>query len=287
MGSTSLVQRLGYPATTKLLIVNCDDLGSSPEANTAIFAALRSGAATSASLMVPCSATVDAAAQYRGEDVGVHLTLNCEWTDVRWGPLTESPSLCADDGGFLESPGATAARASAAEVIAECRAQITAAMELGFEPTHLDSHMHTLFRSGALTNAYVDLGVEYGLPLRLPTRAQARVVAGFRVPRRDSSARRRADRVGVPTPDRLVYTPVGSRERILSALQSLEPGVTEVLLHPAVDTPDFRSTHPDWEGRVDDHAFLTETGPLQELVERAGATLIGYRELRALWSSES
>ena len=38
----------------RLLIVNCDDLGSSRAANVAIYEALRDGVATSATLMVPC-----------------------------------------------------------------------------------------------------------------------------------------------------------------------------------------------------------------------------------------
>ena len=50
--------------------------------------------------MVPCPWSRDAAAMYRGEDVGVHLTLNSEWETYRWGPITHSPSLLDGDGGF-------------------------------------------------------------------------------------------------------------------------------------------------------------------------------------------
>ena len=50
----TLVERLGYPSDAKLLIINCDDLGSSHAANVGVYEAVRSGVATSASLMVPC-----------------------------------------------------------------------------------------------------------------------------------------------------------------------------------------------------------------------------------------
>ena len=76
----------GTRPTRKLLIVNCDDLGSSRSANVAIYEALRDGVATSATLMVPCPWARDAAAMYRGEDVGVHLTLNAEWEQLPLGP---------------------------------------------------------------------------------------------------------------------------------------------------------------------------------------------------------
>ena len=39
----------------------------------------------------------EAAARFRGEDVGVHLTINAEWDLYRWGPITQSPSLLDGD----------------------------------------------------------------------------------------------------------------------------------------------------------------------------------------------
>ena len=50
--------------------------------------------------MVPGPWSRQAAAQYRGEDIGVHLTLNAEHDLYRWGPLTRAPSLLDGDGGF-------------------------------------------------------------------------------------------------------------------------------------------------------------------------------------------
>ncbi|MSZ30104.1 MAG: ChbG/HpnK family deacetylase, partial [Actinobacteria bacterium] len=100
IGVTTLAERLGYSEDARLLIINCDDLGSTRAANVAIYESLREGLATSATLMVPCPWARDAAAEYRGEDVGVHLTLNSEWENYRWGPITRSPSLLDGDGGF-------------------------------------------------------------------------------------------------------------------------------------------------------------------------------------------
>ena len=57
-------------------------------------------------------------------------------------------------------------------------------------------------------------------------------------------------------PDHLVLAPVGGRHAIERALFDLRPGVTEVFVHPAVDSDELRASHPDWPGRVEDHAFV-------------------------------
>ena len=44
-GVTTLAERLGYPADTRLLIVNCDDLGMCHSANEGVYESLRDGLA--------------------------------------------------------------------------------------------------------------------------------------------------------------------------------------------------------------------------------------------------
>ena len=163
---TSLVERLGYPPDARLLIVNCDDLGSSRSANVAVYQALRDGMATSASLMVPCPWARDAAAMYRGEDVGVHLTLNAEWERYRWGPTTHSPSLLDGDGGFPRTLDDVWDHADLDEVRKECRTQIERAIYWGFDASHLDSHMGTLIEhESEIDRLMAETGPEVGLLL--------------------------------------------------------------------------------------------------------------------------
>ncbi|HEX7166677.1 MAG TPA: ChbG/HpnK family deacetylase, partial [Acidimicrobiales bacterium] len=121
---TSLAERLGHAPEAKLLIINCDDLGSSHAANVGIYEALRRGIATSSTLMVPCPWAREAASRYRGEDVGVHLTLNAEYDLYRWGPITHAPSLLDGDGGFPRTPDDLWDHADLDEVRRELRAQL-------------------------------------------------------------------------------------------------------------------------------------------------------------------
>ena len=76
--------------------------------------------------------------------------------------------------------------------------------------------------------------------------------------------------------------PSGRAAPIERALFDLRPGVTEVYVHPAVDSDELRASHPDWPGRVEDHAFVCDDPSLPDLLDRAGVTLVGYRELREL-----
>jgi predicted glycoside hydrolase/deacetylase ChbG (UPF0249 family) len=275
VGVTTLAERLGYGPDDRLLIINCDDLGSSHAANVGIYEALREGVATSASLMVPCPWAREAASRYRGEDVGVHLTLNAEYDTYRWGPITQAPSLLDGDGGFPRTITDTWDHADLDEVRRECRAQVERAILWGFDVSHLDSHMGTLQLRPEFFDVYLDLAVEFGLPLRLSGASTEKAI-GF--PFRDL-----ATDEGILFPDHFLHVQgVGSRKTIERMLFDLRPGVTEAYVHPARDTPELRALAPDWAGRVDDHDLVTTDHSLRSMLQRAGVTLIGFRELRDL-----
>jgi hypothetical protein len=124
----------------------------------------------------------------------------------------------------------------------------------------------------------LELAVEFGLPLRMAPAAAERMI-GFQY-------RDLAEAEGVVFPDHFVYySPVGARKHVERALFELRSGVTEMYLHPAVDTDELRASHPDWAGRVEDHAYLCADPSLRDLLDRAGAVMTGYRELRALQRS--
>ena len=271
----SLAERLGHPPGTRLLIVNCHDLGSSHAANSGVYDALREGVGTSAGLMVPCPWAREAAARYRGEDVGVHLTLNAEHDLYRWGPITHAPSLLDGDGGFPRTPADLWDHADLDEVRRECRAQVERAIYWGFDVSHLDTHLGSLLLRPEFFDVYLELAVDFALPVRLGSPALERA-AGF-------PFRQLAAEEGVVFADHVVAgTRVGSRRALERALLELQPGVTEVAVHPALDTAELRALAPDWAARVDDHDLVTAHGSLGSLVERAGVKLVGYRGLREL-----
>lgn len=271
----SLAERLGYDADAKLLILTCDDLGLCHAANVGVYQSLRQGRATSASLMVPCPWARAAAAAYRGDDVGVHLTLNAELDLYRWGPITQAPSLLDGDGGFPRTVDDLWDHADLDEVRRECRAQIERAILWGFDVSHLDAHLGALQNRPEFFDIYLELALEFALPLRL-SGAHTESLAGF-------PFRALADEAGLVFPDNLVVAPgVGTRKALIDALADLQPGVTEVYLHPAVASPELEALTPDWEARVDDYELLVDDHTLPAALTSAGAAVIGYRALRQL-----
>ena len=243
-------ERLGHPASARLLIVHADDLGMSRSVNRATFEALEKGWITSASVLVPCPWFPDVArwAQAHPEaDLGIHLALNSEWTGYRWGPLSSRdkvPSLLDPDGYLPLLETAVDGRAKPAEVDAELRAQIDKARAAGIRISHLDSHMATLFRTPELFGIYRRLGSDYGLPNlieRLGERGGD--ASAFSVgPQADALV----DRVVSINPG---VTAAGWQDAYEKMLAPLPPGVYQLIVHLAYDDEEMRGAtydHPNW-----------------------------------------
>ncbi len=272
---STLVERLGYAADAKLVILSCDDLGSCHAANVGVYEAIRDGVATCASIMVPAPWARHAAEMYRpSDDIGVHLTLNAEHATYRWGPLTHAPSLLSGEGGFPRNIDDLWEHADPEEVFRELRAQITRAIAWGIDVTHLAPHLTAITLRPEFFDIYLELACEFELPIRLPSSVTAEQ-AGF-------PFRKLAADEGVVFPDHFDHDwRAGSRDRVYGTLRNLQVGVTEVHVQPAIDTPEVRALSDSAESWIDDYRFVTADPSLPALIAEVGAVLIGYRELRA------
>ncbi|HWR15836.1 MAG TPA: polysaccharide deacetylase family protein [Terriglobales bacterium] len=169
----SLAERLGYPADSRLLIVQTD-LGMMHSINRAGFEALEKKLVTSATILVPCPWFPEVAQFARNHpdlDFGLHLALNSEWRPYRWGPVSPRaavPSLIGADGYFPPLETDVYKNAKPAEVEQEFRAQIQKAQNAGVRVTHVDSHMSAVFGSPALFEIYKKVADEFGLLYLLP-----------------------------------------------------------------------------------------------------------------------
>ena len=273
MRMPTVLERLGHPPGAKLLITNCADLGLCHAATVGVYDALREGIGTSASLIVPAPWARESASRFRGDDIGVQLTLNAEHDRYRWGPITQAPSLLDGDGGFPRTVSDLWDHADLDEVRRECRAQVERAVLWGFDISHLAAHLDALVLRPEFFDIYLELAVDFALPLRL-LGAESEPNVGFPV-------RQLASEEGILFADHFATLPFqGTRGAFVELLSTLQPGVTELTLRPAIDTPELRAIATDWKARVADEVLLVADRGLDRFVAEAGVTLIGYRPLR-------
>lgn len=286
----SLAERLGYKPTDRLLIIHADDAGMCHSVNEATIRALESGGITSASVMVPCPAFPEMARycrQHPEADIGVHLTLTSEWQHYRWAPLTpadEAPGL-RDDQGYLPHTVLQLVRqAKTEEVRGEIRRQIERARAAGMHPTHVDTHMGALF-PWKFCGAYTGVAREEGvLPMLFapitPGRFVDATIMGFNpVATTDTLLRQ-----GFVMLDNLDQGEGGStlearRASYYKFLRELPPGVTQVIVHLSLDTPEIREITPSWRERWNEYQIFTDPRT-KDLIRSLGIHLIHYRDLR-------
>jgi chitin disaccharide deacetylase len=270
----ALAERLGYDDDARLVIISCDDLGACHAANLGVYGALRDGVATCASIMVPAPWARDAALRYRPtDDIGVHLTLNCEYEVYRFGPITHAPSLLSGEAGFPRHIADLWEHADTEEVLRECRAQIERALAWDIDVTHLTPHLTAITLRPEFFDVYLELAVEFRLPIRLPSTITSDQ-AGF-------PFRHLAAEEGVVFPDHFNHDwRAGSRDRVYEEIRTLQPGITEIHVQPAIDTPEVRALTEAAPGWIDDYELVTDDETLKDLIADSGAILIGYRSLR-------
>ena len=277
---SALSSRLGYGEDARLVIISCDDLGSCHGANVGVYQALREGVATCASIMVPAPWALHAARHYSDDlDIGVHLTLNAEHALYRWGPITYAPSLLSGEGGFPRDLDDLWEHADPDEVRRELRAQIERAMLWGIDVTHLAPHLSAITLRPEFFDIYLELAVDYRLPIRLPSTVSAEQ-AGF--PFRSLAADE-----GIVFPDHFDHDwRSGSRQRVYEAIEHLQPGVTEIHVQPAMATPEVLALSSAANGWIDDLDLVTADTRLRTLLVEHEVTLIGFRELRAVMRAD-
>ncbi len=298
----TLAEQLGHEAGDRLIILNADDFGMCRSANLGIQSLLAAGAISSATVMMPCGwapQAVQIARAHPSFDIGVHLTFTSEWPAYRWSPVSAAQdvsSLVDADGYFPATIAPVEERATQEHVRREIHSQIERALALGLRPTHADNHMGSLY--GIVTGRdflAVTLAecAAYGLPFRLPrypdglSEEPAELAALAETTSRQAAV---ADRLGVVIPDYLWTRPfhLGPDETYeslkaewIDLLTSVRPGVTELYMHPFVESDELRDLSPDWRKRVLELRLFHDPDVAAALAD-AGVRRIGWRDLQVL-----
>lgn len=154
------------------VLLRLDDVGMNHAVNLAIQKALATGMPLSVSVLFACpwyQEAVTMLKQHPEVAVGVHLALNSEWRDYRWGPVLGKggvPSL-TDSVGYLRpsSEAFLASRYDIGEVERELSAQVERALASGLRISYVDAHMRTAWATPALRAVTERVARKYGLAI--------------------------------------------------------------------------------------------------------------------------
>ncbi|MFI2296465.1 ChbG/HpnK family deacetylase [Isoptericola sp. NPDC019571] len=310
---SDLTARLGLAPDGRAIILNADDLGMCRAANRAILPLLGEGLLDSSTVMVPCPWAPDAlaaAAADPGLDVGVHLVLTSEWTRYRWRPLTGVGTSLVDDAGYFPTAVDVVERhARDEDVAAELAAQLDAALAAGVDVSHLDNHMGSVYglaTGRTFLSQVLELAATRGLPFRLPRSLDGLAAMGADPDAPGSqaildAATAAADAAGVVILDRLWTHPFelagegtpdaegyeAVKAGFLDLLRGVQPGVTEIFLHPMLhddelrDAVDYAAPKRGYEER------LLRDPDVAAVIEDEGLVRVGWRDLREVQRGET
>lgn len=281
----TIAERLGYPADAKLVILHADDLAVAHSEDAASFAALDQHAVSSASIMVPCpwlTEVANYAKSHPDADLGLHLTLTSEWKTFRWGSVAPSdkvPSLLDPLGTMYPTTEAAAANIKAAEAEVEIRAQVERSLAMGIHPTHLDSHMGTLFATPELFAAYVKVAHEYHLPFLAVKISDERAKLLDLLAPNDVLV----DTVVIAPPN---LQPADRKSFYLNSIKDIKPGLTYFIVHLAYDDAESRAMMGQNEPfgaawRQADFDVVTSS-EFQQALKDNHIVLIHWRDLQKL-----
>lgn len=267
---------MSAPASDIRLIVKGDDMGVGHGVNVATIDAHRHGVLTTTNVIVPGAWFPEAVRMINANptlDVGIHLAITSEWSNVKWRPLTHVPGLVDADGFFQpavtprDGLPATASLAQSPWTLEQIEQELRAQLELGLrhlpQATYTWGHMGFENVDPTVTQLVRDLTAEYGLIA--PNDLETLQWVGFPYDGVDPGDVKAA--------------------KLAARLGEIEPGLWLHIDHASTDDPEMRAYgHPGYENvAADRHAnFVAWTSRVvREVVDRRGIRLTNYREMDA------
>jgi chitin disaccharide deacetylase len=263
-----------WPAgsTPPRLVVRADDMGFSHAGNEAILKCYKTGIVTSVEVIVPSPwfpEAVKMLTENPGADAGIHLALSSEWDNIKWRPVSDSPSLRDGDGYFFPMifpnknyPGRALAENKwrIEDVEKELRAQIELGLKHLPRISHLSAHMGCTSMSPEIKVLAKRLATEYKIPIGPDQNFSG---AGYVGPHRTSQEK---------------------IESFIRMLESLQAGKTYMFVdHPGVDSPELRAIHHiGYEDVAADRQGVTDTftsARVRDAIRFNGIRLIGYKDV--------
>ncbi|SDJ97917.1 chitin disaccharide deacetylase [Sediminibacillus albus] len=196
------------------LIINADDFGLSPGVTAGILYAHKYGVLTSTTAMVNTEfarESLEEAKRYPKLGIGLHFVLDAG------RPLSASARSLVDQKGDFLTGQSLIESANKQDVKSELEAQLHFLLEQGIKVTHLDSHHHMHLHIPCALEAMLEVAESYQLPIR--------AFSDTKLPDQIAAA------------DNFHYDFYGEEhvtsDYLLQLCAALQPGVTEIMCHPA------------------------------------------------------
>jgi len=227
--ATSPTASFGQAGTTEhagtsspvYLIIRTDDAGFSHSVNRALQRLIDTGLPLSVSVMFACpwyQETVQLLKRHPEVAVGIHLTLNSEWKNYRWGPVSGReavPTLVDSNGYFFQSAEALHQNhADVRQIEKELRAQVERALHSGLKIDYVDFHMGTAVHYPEFREVTERLAREYALGM-----------SEYFGEAMD------APQYWAAPPDKV--------DSLVALIDRLRPGVNVVVTHVGIDDPEL------------------------------------------------
>lgn len=284
-------EKLGWPKDARVVIFHVDDAGMSHDSNLGAIEAIEKGVATSTSVMFPCPWVVEFAryaTEHPDVDMGIHCTLTSEWGDYRWGPVAGKntvPGLTDAEGSLWHAPRDVVAHATPEEVETELRAQLDRCITLGLKPTHLDTHMGTVYASPEFLERYIKIGAEKGIPVMVP--GGHAYFLSKESPRPADQIRALGEKVwalGLPVLDDLhtgygCKDPAGKKAQVIDFLRTVKPGVTQFIVHCTRPSESFKHISGSGPMRLAELEAMTSP-EVKKVIEEEKIIITTWRELK-------
>lgn len=261
-----------YAQQPARLIVRVDDMGVTHATNLACIDVFIKGIARSVEIMVPTPWYMEAVQflnQHPEYDAGIHLVLNCEWSSLKWRPITHAKSLTDSNGYFFPTPWKGSAdfpslhdnKPDFTEAEKELRAQVEMAKKHIPHLSHISTHMGFDDSHPELKKIVQRLSEEYHLPI---TKKPA--VENF------------------PGSEKMSSTPPAEREKaFIDQLSKLEKGKTYLFVtHPCYNTAEMKTiSTPTYKNVGSDRAadlFILTSKKVLQALKKNNIEVISIKE---------
>ncbi len=277
----------------KYLIIHADDAGMSHSVNRGTIDSMKDGVVSSASIMVPCpwfKEFAEIARENPDLDYGIHLTLTSEWTNYRWGPVASKdkvPSLVDPEGYLWDNVPLVVKHVKAEEVATELRAQIDRALEFGIPLTHLDTHMGAVISRPDLIMVYVNLGIEYDLPILFLRELDEKRKREYPLLAKGAGAIvKMLEAKNLPLLDRLAQFYGGDtheerRATYIDSLENLEPGINQLIIHCGYADDELRAITSSAERRDGDRRVFMEP-EIAAMIKNLGIEVVTWKQVHEM-----